>query len=505
MHFSLKLYKADHSSEIYRPGMPLILITLLFVMICEGATVTAPFAQEVQSMTLAEAVTLALRHSRTVESAYLDRLLEKFDLKTAQDKFFPDFSLFSSASQANREEESSHRTEVGGEAVLKVPTGGEFSLTWSQPVHTSENDQWLDNFGNDLVLSFTQPLLKGAGVQVNRADQVLAEYEERNNLLRLKETLIDTITQVVYAYRRLLLARRGLEINRLSFKRSKELLERNRILIEEGRKAKVDIIENEASVANQELRFMISQNDVETKKLDLLKLLDIDRHTLIEPIESIEVEPVELELATLLQLVFANRPEYRQALVALNMAQTDLLSAKNKQLWQLDLETQYNMTDSGGYAVGTLEEERSGAGDYSVAMKLKIPFGDESTERELLRTKVAWRQAKIALQELKENIEISVQNTHRDIGMKWKQVELSQKARELSRKQLDVELEKFKNNKSSNFQVVTYQDRLIEAEHDENSKKMAYLNALTELDMYLGTTLEHWGIDLENAGKAELP
>jgi outer membrane protein TolC len=339
-------------------------------------------------------------------------------------------------------------------------------------------------------------------VQVNRADQVLAEYEERNNVLQLKEILMDTITQVVYAYRRLLLARRGLEINRLSFQRANELLERNRILVEEGRKAKMDLIENETNVASQELRFMISQNDVETKKLDLLKLLDIDQHTSIEPTESIEVEPVELKLATLLQLVFTNRPEYRQALVALSVAETRLLSAKNTQLWRMDLETRYNMTDSGGYAVGALEEESSGAGDYSLLMKLTIPFGDESTERELLQAKVAWRQAKIALKELKENIEISVQNTYRDIGMKWKQIELSQKTRELSRKQLDVELEKFKNNKSNNFQVVTYQDRLIEAEHDENSKKIAYLDALTELDMYLGTTLEHWGIDLENAGNS---
>ncbi|MCI5166526.1 MAG: TolC family protein [Candidatus Electrothrix sp. GM3_4] len=505
MHFFLKLYKADHRSGIHRPGMPLILVALLFVMSCRSPAVAAPAGQEVQSMTLAEAVTLALRHSRTVESAYLNRLLEKFDLQTAQDKFSPDFSLFSSASQASRGGASSHRTEVGGEAVLKVPTGGEFSLSWSQPVHTSESDQWIDNFGNNVVLSFTQPLLKGGGVQVNRADQVLAEYKERNNVLRLKDTLIDTITQVVYAYRRLLLARRGLEINRLSFKRSKELLERNRILIEEGRKAKVEIIENEASVASQELRFMISQNDVETKKLDLLKLLDIDQHTSIEPTESIEVEPVELKLATLLQLVFTNRSEYRQALVTLNMAETNLLLAKNKQLWQMDLETRYNMTNSSGYTVGTLEEESSGAGDYSLTVKLKIPFGEESTERELLQAKVAWRQEKIALKELKENIEISVQNTYRDIGMKWKQIELSQKARDLSRKQLDVELEKFKNNKSTNLAVILSQDRLIEAENNENTVKIAYLNALTELDMYLGTTLEHWGIDLEHAGKAELP
>ncbi|MCI5141858.1 MAG: TolC family protein [Candidatus Electrothrix sp. ATG1] len=250
---------------------------------------------------------------------------------------------------------------------------------------------------------------------------------------------------------------------------------------------------------------MTSQNDVDTKRLELLKRLDIDRHTLIEPIESIEVEPVELELATLLQIVFTNRPEYQQALAALKMAETKLLQAKNKQLWQLDLKAQYDVTDSTGYVGETAEEMGEGAGDYFVAMRLEIPFGDDSTERELLYAKVAFRQAEIALQELQENIEISVRNTYRDIGMKWKQVELSQKVRSLSQKQLEVELEKFKNDKSSNFQVVSYQDRLLEAEHSENNSKIAYLNALTDLDKYLGTTLEHWGILLEETRKVELP
>ena len=190
----------------------LILVSLLFI--CPYPAAADPPRQKAQTMTLAEAVTLALRHNRTVENAYLDRLLERFDLKTAQEKFFPDFFLFSSASQEKTAGESAQSTEVGGEARLKVPTGGEFSLTWTQPVHSSQHDAWLNDFGNNIVLSFTQPLLKGGGVQVNRADQVLAEYEERKNLLRLKETVIDTITQVVYAYRKFLLAQRGLEINR---------------------------------------------------------------------------------------------------------------------------------------------------------------------------------------------------------------------------------------------------------------------------------------------------
>ncbi len=467
------------------------------------AFAASPPKQKVQKMTLAEAVTLALRHNRTVETAYLDRLLERFDLQTAQDKFSPDFILFSSASQENRGEESSHTTEVGGEALLKVPTGGAFSLTWSQPVHGSEHDQWFDDLGNNIALSFKQPLLKGGGMQVNRADQLLAEHQEESNLLRLKGTLMETITQVVYAYRNFLLAQRGLEINRLSFERSQELLEKNRILIEEGRKAKVDIIETEASVASQKLSFMISQNEVDTKRLDLLKWLDIDRHILIEPTESIEVESVQLEQETLLQIALQNRLEYKQALVRLEMAQMDLLLAKNTQLWQFDLEAQYNLTDSSSYTIDT-GEESDGAGGYTLAMKLTIPFGDESIKRELLAAKVAYRKAEIALQELQENVAISVQDRYRNIGMKWEQVELSGKVRELSQKQLEVELEKFKNDKSSNFQVLSYQDELIEAEHSENEKKMQYLNALTSLDEFLGTTLEHWGIDLKEVKEEEL-
>jgi outer membrane protein TolC len=483
---------------------------LLFALLCIGidgnhssASTASPPQKQVQKMTLAEAVTLALRHNRGVEKAYLDRLLERFDLQTAQDKFSPDFILSSSASQENRGDESSHATKVGGEALLKVPTGGSFSLSWNQPVHTSERDDWFDDFGNDIVLSFTQPLLKGGGIQVNRADQVLAEYQEKSNLLNLKGTLIQTITQVVSAYRSFLLAQRGLEINRLSFERSQELLEKNRILIEEGRKAKVDIIETEASVASQQLNFMISKNQVETSMLELLKLLDIGRHIIIEPTESIEVEPVQLDQETLLEIALQNRLEYQQALVQVEKAKTALLVAENTQLWQLDLEARYNLTDSSSYLIDTVEES-DGAGDYALSMTLAIPFGDENMKRELLAAQVAQRKAALTLEELRENIAISVQDRSRDIGMKWQQIELSQKARELAQKRLEVELEKFKNDKSDNYKVIDYQDKLIDAEHAENGKKIQYLDALTRMDEYLGTTLEHWGITLKEVKEEDV-
>jgi outer membrane protein TolC len=215
------------------------------------------------------------------------------------------------------------------------------------------------------------------------------------------------------------------------------------------------------------------------------------------------VEPVQLDQETLLEIALQNRLEYQQALVQVEKAKTALLVAENTQLWQLDLEARYNLTDSSSYLIDTVEES-DGAGDYALSMTLAIPFGDENMKRELLAAQVAQRKAALTLEELRENIAISVQDRSRDIGMKWQQIELSQKARELAQKRLEVELEKFKNDKSDNYKVIDYQDKLIDAEHAENGKKIQYLDALTRMDEYLGTTLEHWGITLKEVKEEDV-
>jgi ABC-type antimicrobial peptide transport system permease subunit len=44
-------------------------------------------------MSLTEAVLLALRNSRTIKNAYLDRVVQKFNLKVAEDEFIPNIDI----------------------------------------------------------------------------------------------------------------------------------------------------------------------------------------------------------------------------------------------------------------------------------------------------------------------------------------------------------------------------------------------------------------------------
>lgn len=133
----------------------------------------------VKPITLAEAITLALRHNKTIESAYLNRILEKFDLTIAQDKFYPNLDLIASTTHQNRD--SRLNTQVGAELSWLLPSGGQFTLAWRQ----NSLEPWKvteQRFSNELTLSFTQPLSKRANlIAVKRCPPYLTRIMDYNS------------------------------------------------------------------------------------------------------------------------------------------------------------------------------------------------------------------------------------------------------------------------------------------------------------------------------------
>ncbi len=478
----------------------LLLPTLLGLITSNGLA-----TPQTKQMTLDEAIALALRYNRTVESAYLERIIEKFELKVAQDEFRPDLFVSASVTQNHSNGTDALTTGIGTGLSLKVPTGGQLELAWQQSV-SKPWDMPTNGATSDLTLSFRQPLLKGGGIDVNMASQVMSMRQEQTNIQNLKETLISTITGVIQTYRRFLLAKRSLEISKLSLKRSRNFLQEYKVLIEAGRKAQVEIIQIETDLARQELGHRRSINAVDNARISLLRLLDIDRRSLFEPVELLKVERVNLDVEQLQQIAFDNQPAYLNAQLAHKNADTRLLLAENNKLWELDIITRYNVT---GSSDSWLEAQKQAGyldeGDYSVGLSLRIPFGDLTLKRSVLAAKVARKQSQIRLQELKENIKIDIQNSVRDINVSWEEIKLAERVRELSKKQLEIELEKLKFDRSDNFKIVSLQDDLVRAENDEVGAKISYLNALTDLDASLGTSLERWGINIKNVRNIQLP
>lgn len=453
-------------------------------------------AQRDVALTLSDVVILALENNRPLKNAYLERIAQRQDLAVAEDKFSPNFTPDISISIARfRSDSTITSTDVGIGATVSVtiPTGGELKFRWDTTSQTLDFDDFsidaiaIDDriFEPNLQLSFTQPLLRGAGININRASIDIARLTEQGNILALKSTLIDTITEAIFAYRELLRAQEQLAIEQQSLQLSKDILEATRILIEAGRVAPVDIVQNETAVANRQVSLLAAQNNFASRRLALLDILDIDRNLAIVPAATPKATSINLDSNKLRQLAFENRPDYLRSKLEREISQLQLLLAEDDKRWDLSLTTSYSYL-------------RDRSSDVRAGLILSQEFGDLTKERRLERSRVNRLQVENTFNDLNDSIEIQIKDQIREVNLLFSQVGLAQKATILSQQQLDIEREKQRLGRGAGiFELVRLQNELADAKNAELNVTIDYLNALTRLDRTLGTTLDTWQVKVE--------
>jgi outer membrane protein TolC len=96
-------------------------------------------------------------------------------------------------------------------------------------------------------------------------------------------------------------------------------------------------------------------------------------------------------------------------------------------------------------------------------------------------------------------VAIAITDRVRDADLSFSQVELARKATELSKRQLEIALEKQRlgSEDITIFQIIDFQNALVQARNAELDATINYLNALTRLDQTVGTTLETWQVKVE--------
>lgn len=448
-------------------------------------------------LNLAEAIALALRQNRVIENAYLTRIVEKFDLRLAEDEFSPQYQLGAALDQDSPYDPTTgrattHRYQASSAVTLRVPTGGQLALTAAHDADLGDEQAYNDN----VTLSFSHPLLKNAGRTVGAARVILARRTEQSHLLRLKETVSSLITQVIKQYRAYVAANRELAISRLSLERSREQLAITREFIRSGRMPAVELVQSETDVANQQLDLRSTENRLDAARIQLVRLLRLPPDTPIQATEQMTIARYDRGLEELKTTALSQRVDIQQARLDVANAELTLALARNARLWALDLETHYGLAQSGRDARPLRSLQHPAQGDFHIGLSLTVPLFDLEPKHRVTSSRVALKIARNNLRELEETIVLELLNAHRDLQIRWEQLELNQRSVELSRKQLALEQDKLKVGRSSSFQVVSFQNRLVEAEYGYLNARISYLDALTDLDESLGTTLRHWGVSL---------
>ncbi|MBL9188601.1 MAG: TolC family protein [Opitutaceae bacterium] len=487
------------------------LAPLLVAGLTAGAQEPAPppASPAPTSLTLRQAIELALFHNRTLAKAGLDREVQRYDLKVAQDEFVPDLTLTSAVRHNPVTTPATELTTRTGSASAvvsqRLPTGARVALAWD---NTAIDRSAATNkvYDSSVFLQLDQPLLRGGGFTANLANLRIARLAEQSNVLEFKRGVINTVTSVVLAYRALLQAQRSVEVTETSLTRAREQLRVNRALVSSGIIPPVEIIQTEADIATREFNVLTAQSARDAARFTLVRLLDTARDADFVATDTIDTPQFALDLETCRRLAFDHRPDYRQALQGKAISDLSTDSARNNKLWSLNLSSRYRLAGTAPRYNESLDRtwQRSNE-DWNVGLALSVPFGDLTRQQTYLRARSRAQKAALDVAEITDNIEIEVRDALRSIELSLKRAQVAAVARELAERKLEIERGRLQAGRTTNFAIITFQNDLVSARLNEIGAQISYLNALTLLEQTLGTTLSAWGIRIEDLDQPGAP
>ena len=426
-------------------------------------------------LTLERTIRLALGRTRDAVSARITRDEQLLALEAAEERYDPRASVESSWTTRDG---AAGEGNVSVGPSLRVPTGGSFRLAWSKPV-AGAGDR-----STRTVLSFSQPLLKGFGTDIDTVPLRKARMNEEVNVRAFRDAVAGLIGSVVRAYRRLLGASRRVAIARDALERAREQLGTNRALVDAGRMAPQELVQTRAAVADREYALLDAENALDGANASLADLLDVDEGIRIEPAAEPPAEHLHPDLEASFETAFARRTDWLRTNLAVERARMDLEVARNNLLPNLSL----NTTVARG-------------GDWSARMNLAVPLWDRSPERARVRARNALHRAEMAVAETRQGIRAQVRAAVRGVAVGLRQIAIAREGRELAERKLDIERLKLEQGLSSAYQLDRVEDDVVSAQNREVDALDSYRNALTSLDRELGTTLDRWGIRIEEVGR----
>lgn len=477
----------------------LIVLSLCFV---HTTWATQPILS-LKKLSLKEAILLSLRFNPNVESAQLQRVIDKFNLAVAKNQFEFQYAL---TGTANTNETITSGVSSGLNRNFLVTPAIQKQNIFGTTYNLSFNNPWSWNsldrqtlYSPLLTLNVTQPIIQGSGRDVVEAPLNVARINNEIAKLNLKNTIIKQVTTIVTDYLTVVGAENVLIVDTKAWEEAKKTVVENKKRIEIGFLAPSENDQAKAAVASTAIQVEQDKNIIQQAKLQLLTDIGLSPSTPIEVDKNIELRGMNYprgEVAK--QIMLTHNISYLQILLQLEASQLGLLLAEDQQRWILNAIG--TITQGGGSGIGPnggLESLTNGLNQgRAVGLQLSIPIDNMPNQALVVNAKIGYDQLKLAAKLLKLTLEATLQGSLESLRLQYVQLSLTKQSEFYARKSYDNALKKLAHGKSTMFEVTTLQTNYVTAQTQTILANISYLQTIALLQQNLGSTLDVWNIDL---------
>jgi len=385
--------------------------------------------------------------------------------------------------------------------------------------------------GSMYRFSFQQQLLAGFGLGPNLRYLRIAKNNKKISDIAFKDQVMATVTQIKNIYWDLVNAYEQSQVNEKSLAFAQQSLDNAKKQLQLESIPAMDVMRAEAEVSRRDQDLTVARTSLQLQELLMKNALT---RSLDDPVlESVPVVPSDrLDSAQtsevsnrpvqeLIKEALQNRPELTESDVDLLNRQISRKAANNALLPSLSLVAFYGGSGLAGPLnpvynvpgvpnVSTVPTDFSGAlantfnntaPDYYIGFNLNIPIRNRVAKADQYRSELEYRQAELRREELRKQIRIEVRNAEYALEQTAARVQAAQKARDLAQRTFEITQKEQTLGAGSTFQTMTAQRDLALAELDLVTARTVYEKAKIEVDRATGATLEHNGIQIQDAIK----
>ena len=519
-------------------------------VISEGYIATRD--RSARTVSLKEAIYLALRNNPSIQSAQLNPLLSLESVRESEAVFDP--NLTSKMDEEKTVIPSTSLLETGFAQTyvtkeydwnfaankLLSATNGTLGLTF-------DNNRILTNsafasvnpaYTPSLTLSLSQPLLQNFGLDFATISVRMAEANQEAAQFNYEQNLNDFILQVGSDYWNVVRAEQNLDVAREAYKLAADLVRQNEISLRVGTLAPLDLQEAQSSEASDAAGVYQAENALSVARATLRQDLMLNPSHLFLPGQ---IEPadkpsgagdVRSDEEQSLEYAMEYRPELASMRQLIRSLLLQVKFAENQTLPQLNFGGQIGLTASAGqtacsetFGISTITPNctlptvppmkgirlpypAGYAGalnnlwsfefyNYAVVLSFSRPLTNDAAEAALAQAKIQYEQQRLQYRALISQIVLDVENQLSTVSSDIRTAQADKIASDYARESLHAEQERFQVGVATTHDLLQYQEQLVAALGNEVNADANLEVAKLALRHAQGMLLHYFNVNFE--------
>jgi len=415
---------------------------------------------------LQECLDYALEHNIQLQQKKVSTLSSQEDVLQSKGALLPSVSFSTNQNMSYRPFSEQTITLEGGTMTTSknaVSYNGSYGI----------NANWTVWNGNRNRISIQQNELT---VKQNE----LAEQEQANTI---QEEITKLFVQILYE-------NEAIKVSQEILKASQMQRDRAKTMVDVGQIARVDLVQLEAQVAQDQYSLVNAQSQLENYKLKLKQLLEIhgdeDFDVLIPTIDDNNVLNTIPDKASVYNTALENRPEIQTQRINIESSALKLKSARAAYLPTVNLSAGIG-TSNGSAQNGGFGTQIKNNLNNSIGVSVSVPIFDQHQTRTSVRkAKFAQQTAELQLQDTQKQLYSSIENYYLNASTSQQQYIYAKKNVESMQESYDLVSEQFRLGLKNIVELTTGKNNLMQAEQTLLQTKYTTLLNQALLRFYQG-------------------